>query len=192
MKMAELLGDDTIYKKSRNFGFGMTTGIRLPSETPGKLRPLKDWSGFSSRMVSIGQELSTSNLQIATSYCAIANGGYIVKPYVVKSIGGFNLDQNYPKVIRKVMSPNTASQLLTMLESVVVSGTGTNAYIPGFRVGGKTGTAEKFFNGSYSKRDFISSFASVFPVDDPKYVYSVSRFSFIWIPLGKMKRLHPL
>ena len=174
MKMAELLGDDTIYKKSRNFGFGMTTGIRLPSETPGKLRPLNDWSGFSGRMVSIGQELSTSNLQIATSYCAIANGGYLVKPYVVKSIGDFNVGQNYPKVIRKVMSSNTASELLIMLEDVVVSGTGTNAYIPGFRVGGKTGTAEKFIDGSYSKREFISSFASIFPVDDPKYVCIVS------------------
>ncbi len=174
MKMAELLGDDTIYKKSRNFGFGMTTGIRLPSETPGKLRPLNDWSGFSGRMVSIGQELSTSNLQIATSYCAIANGGYVVKPYVVKSIGDFNVERNYPKVIRKVMSSNTASQLLNMLEDIVVSGTGTNAYIPGFRVGGKTGTAEKFIDGSYSKREFISSFASIFPVDDPKYVCIVS------------------
>lgn len=174
MKMAEILGDNIIYDTSRKFGFGMTSGIRLPSETSGKLRTLKHWSGISGRMVSIGQELSSSTLQIAMAYSTIANGGFLIKPYIVRSIGDTKIDYNYPKVIRKIISTKTSKQILSMLEEVVVSGTGTKAYIPGFRVGGKTGTAEKFIDGSYSKRYFISSFASIFPIDDPKYVCVVS------------------
>jgi len=174
MKMAEILGENIIYDMSRKFGFGMISGIRLPSETPGKLRTLKQWSGISGRMVSIGQEISSSTLQIAMAYSTIANGGFLIKPYIVKSVGDSNSNHSYPKVIRKIMSTKTSEKILSMLEEVVVSGTGTKAYIPGFRVGGKTGTAEKFIDGSYSKRDFISSFASIFPIDDPKYVCVVS------------------
>ena len=184
MKMAEILGDNTIYDTSRKFGFGMTSGIRLPGETPGKLRTLKQWSGISGRMVSIGQEISSSTLQIAMAYSTIANGGFLVKPYIVKSVGDSNMDNDYPKVLRKIISPETSEEILSMLEQVVVAGTGTKAYIPGFRVGGKTGTAEKFIDGSYSKREFISSFASIFPIDDPKYVCVVSvdspKYGFHW------------
>ena len=174
MKMAEILGDEIIYDTSRKFGFGMTSGIRLPGETPGKLRTLKQWSGISGRMVSIGQELASSTLQIAMAYSTIANGGFMVKPYIVKSVGDSSIEGNYPKVLRQIISPETSKEILAMLEAVVVNGTGTKAYIPGFRIGGKTGTAEKFINGSYSKSEFISSFASVFPIDNPKYVCVVS------------------
>ncbi|MBC8311023.1 MAG: transpeptidase family protein [Candidatus Marinimicrobia bacterium] len=174
MKMAEILGDEIIYDTSRKFGFGMTSGIRLPGETPGKLRTLKQWSGISGRMVSIGQEIASSTLQIAMAYSTIANGGFMVKPHIVKSVGDSNVEGNYPKVLRQIISSETSEELLAMLEKVVVTGTGTKASIPGFRVGGKTGTAEKFINGSYSKSEFISSFASIFPVDNPKYVCVVS------------------
>ena len=174
MKIAEILGDKILYNSSRRFGFGMKTGIKLPNETTGKLRMLKDWSGISGRMISIGQEISSSTLQVAMAYSTIANGGFMIKPYIVKTIGKSNLDNDYPKVLRKIISEDTCNKVLSMMEKVVTSGTGTNAYIPGFRIGGKTGTAEKFIDGSYSKRDFISSFASIFPVDNPKYVCVVS------------------
>ncbi len=184
MKMAELLGDNVIYDSSRRFGFGMTSGIRLPGETPGKLRTLKQWSGISGRMVSIGQEIASSTLQIAMAYSTIANGGFMVKPYIVKSVGNSNMDDTYPKVLRQIISPKTSEEILSMLEQVVIVGTGTKAYIPGFRVGGKTGTAEKFIDGSYSKSEFISSFASIFPIDNPKYVCVVSvdspKYGFHW------------
>ena len=184
MKMAEILGDNIIYDTSRKFGFGMTSGIRLPGETPGKLRTLKQWSGISGRMVSIGQEIASSTLQIAMAYSTIANGGFMVKPYILKSVGNSNADGSYPKVLRQIISPETSEEILSMLEEVVVNGTGSKAYIPGFRVGGKTGTAEKFIDGSYSKHEFISSFASIFPIDDPKYVCVVSvdspKYGFHW------------
>jgi membrane peptidoglycan carboxypeptidase len=125
-------------------------------------------------MVSIGQEISSSTLQIAMAYSTIANGGFMIKPYIVKSVGNSNTEGNYPKVLRQIISPETSEEILSMLEQVVVAGTGTKAYIPGFRVGGKTGTAEKFIDGSYSKDEFISSFASIFPIDNPKYVCVVS------------------
>ena len=97
LKMAKILGDNTIYDTSRKFGFGMTSGIRLPGETPGKLRTLKQWSSISGRMVSIGQEISSSTLQIAMAYSTIANGGFLVKPYIVKSAGDSNMDNDYPE-----------------------------------------------------------------------------------------------
>ena len=184
MKMAEILGDNTIYNTSRKFGFGMPSGIRLPGETSGKLRTLKQWSGISGRMVSIGQEISSSTLQIAMAYSTIANGGFLVKPFIVKSVGNANMGNAYPKVLRQIISPETSEEILSMLEQVVVAGTGRKAYIPGFRVGGKTGTAEKFIDGSYSKSEFISSFASIFPIDNPKYVCVVSvdspKYGFHW------------
>jgi len=184
MKMAEILGDNIIYDISRKFGFGMPSGIRLPGETPGTLRSLKEWSGISGRMVSIGQEISSSTLQVAMAYSTIANGGFLVKPYIVKSVGNSNLSKGYPKVLRRIISPKTSEEILSMLEEVIVKGTGSKAYIPGFRLGGKTGTAEKFIDGSYSKHEFISSFASIFPINDPKYVCVVSvdspNYGFHW------------
>ena len=134
MKIAEILGDKILYNSSRRFGFGMKTGIKLPNETTGKLRMLKNWSGISGRMISIGQEISSSTLQVAMAYSMIANGGFMIKPYIVKTIEKSNIDNDYPKVLRKIISEDTCNKVLSMMEKVVTSGTGTNAYIPGFRI----------------------------------------------------------
>ena len=174
MKIADILGDEAIYKASRNFGFGVSSGIELSGEVNGKLRTVDKWSALSGKEISIGQEIAVTTLQLANAFSVIANGGYLLKPKIIREQNRSNEKPTTPKVIRKVINEDVSKELLTFLETTVNKGTGKNAYIPGFRVGGKTGTAEKFINGSYSKHEFISSFAAIFPVDNPEYVCIVS------------------
>ncbi len=175
-KVVDQLGAEHIYDYARKFGFGIRTGIPLPSETPGLLRAYSDWSRLSGPSVSMGQEISVNTLQLALAYSAAANGGYLPSARIIKNISGKDYEgRNFsPRPVRQIMSAETASLLLAMMEDVVNDGTATKARIPGFRIGGKTGTAEKFIDGKYSKRNFISSFAAVFPIDDPKYVCVIS------------------
>ena len=175
-KMADQLGSRHIYDYSRKFGFGIQSGIPLPGETPGILRGYKEWTRLSGPSVSMGQEISINTLQLALAYSAVANRGYLPKAHIIKKIigSGYEERDSSPQPIRRVMSKETSEILLEMMEAVVNEGTATKARIPGFRIGGKTGTAEKFVNGAYSKREFISSFAAVFPIDAPKYVCVVS------------------
>ena len=175
-KAVDQLGAEHIYDYARKFGFGIRTGIPLPNETSGVLRSFSDWSRLSGSSVSMGQEISVNTLQLALAYSVVANGGYLPKGRIIKNIIGKEFEgRNFnPRPIRRVMSAETSRLLLKMMEDVVNEGTATNARIPGFRIGGKTGTAEKFIDGKYSKRDFISSFVGVFPIDDPKYVCVIS------------------
>ena len=175
-KVVDQLGAEHIYDYARKFGFGIRTGIPLPSETPGFLRAYSDWSRLSGPSVSMGQEISVNTLQLALAYSATANGGYLPNARIIKNIIGEDYEgRNFsPRPVRQVMSAETSRLLLAMMEGVVNEGTATKARIPGFRIGGKTGTAEKFIDGKYSKRNFISSFAAVFPIDDPKYVCVIS------------------
>ena len=175
-KISEQIGSHAIYNFARKFGFGVRTGVFLPSELSGTLRNHSRWSGLSGPIVSIGQEVSVTTLQLAMAYSVIANGGYLTEPRIIKSIAGENYDdRNYsPKVIRRVVSKSTSDFILNMMENVVDYGTGDNAKIPGYRIGGKTGTAEIFIDGKYSKDKFISSFVSIFPINKPKYVCIIS------------------
>jgi len=175
-KMVETMGSRTIYNYARKFGFGTKTGIALPSEASGLLRSYNKWNKLSGPFVSIGQEISINTLQLAIAYSSIANGGYLPSARIVKHISGNGFeDRDYsPKPIRRVVSNETAMALKLIMENVVNKGTASKARIPGFRIGGKTGTAEKFIDGKYSKDKFISSFAAIFPIDDPKYVCIVS------------------
>ena len=175
-KVVDQLGSEHIYDYARKFGFGVKTGIPLPNENSGVLRPYIDWSRLSAPSVSMGQEISVNSLQLALAYSAVANGGYLPSPRILLNISGDNYEKQdfSPRPVRQVMSNKTSQILLKMMEAVVNEGTATNAYIPGFRIGGKTGTAEKFIDGGYSETDFISSFAAVFPTDDPKYVCVIS------------------
>jgi len=175
-KVVDQLGAEHIYNYARKFGFGIRTGIPLPSETSGVLRTFSNWSRLSGPSIAMGQEISVNTLQLALAYSAAANGGYLPKASIIKNISGKDFERWDFSLspVRQVMSPQTSKLLLEMMEGVVNEGTATKARIPGFRIGGKTGTAEKFINGEYSKRNFISSFAAVFPVDDPKYVCVIS------------------
>ena len=176
VKAVSKLGPEHIYDYARNFGFGIQTGIPLPGESSGILRSYNDWSHYSAFSISMGQEISVNTLQLALAYCAVANGGYLLNPRIIKNISLEKyMDKNSRiKPIRKVISKKTASILLSMMEGVVNEGTANKASIPGFRIGGKTGTAEKFIDGEYSKKHFISSFAAIFPLERPKYVCIIS------------------
>ena len=172
-KIADLLSIQELYDKSRQFGFGVDTGILLPNEESGMLRETKDWSYLSNKSVAIGQEISCTTLQTAMAYSAIANGGFLLQPIIINSIGGQYLTKS-PVIIREVTNPKTSKTILALLEKVVDSGGGSNAYLEGYSVGGKTGTAQKFINGEYSNSEYISSFASIFPIENPKYVCVIS------------------
>ena len=176
IKAIENIGTGTLYDYARKFGFGIKSGIDLPGETGGILRPYKEWSRLSGPSIAIGQEVSANTLQLALAYSAVANGGYLIAPKIIKNISGKNyLNEDFrSKPIRKVMSKETSVIILQMMENVVNNGTATKAQIPGFRIGGKTGTAEKYINGKYSKKKFISSFAAIFPIDNPRYVCIIS------------------
>ena len=175
-KMVDQMGAQHIYDYARRFGFGIRTGVPLPSEASGVLRKFNEWTRLSGPFVSIGQEISINTLQLAVAYSAAANGGYLPNARIIKNISGNGYEERdySPKPVRKVMTRETSEILLSMMEDVVSHGTANKARIPGFRIGGKTGTAEKFVNGAYSKREFISSFAAVFPIDNPKYVCVIS------------------
>ena len=175
-KTVNNLSNIDIYKLCKNFGFGSKTGLPFKNESKGKLRSLKNWSKTSKTYVSIGQEVGVTNMQLALAYCAIANGGYLLKPNIIKTIK--NNDQiiynRKIEPIRKVINSENSKTILTMLNEVVNLGTAKSLDLNGYKIGGKTGTAQKFINGGYSKNEFISSFTSIFPIDRPKYVMVVS------------------
>tara|TARA_Y100000996_G_scaffold147764_1_gene113827 strand:+ start:18306 stop:20024 length:1719 start_codon:yes stop_codon:yes gene_type:complete len=175
-KLSDIIGEEQIFNSLKKFGLGTKTGIDLPGEERGFLRPLKSWSKVSKAMVSMGQEVSATNLQLSMIYASIANGGYLLKPKIIKKIDDSpnDINLNEVEVIRKVMNKNQSDKILDILTKAVKDGTGTNAIIPGYNVAGKTGTAEKFIDGAYSKEYFVSSFASIFPSDNPRFVCVIS------------------
>ncbi len=177
IKVAEDLGPDLIYKYCYRFGLGTRTGIDLPGESPGILREPGDWSSVSTGVVAMGHEIGTTTLQLALIYSAVANGGLLMRPLLVTEVidaGGEALVTNHPEVIRRVASPATMEQLRYMLYNVVEEGTGTEAQLPGYTIAGKTGTAQKFLDGEYSDREFVATFAAIFPADQPRLVCVVA------------------
>jgi len=176
VKISNLLGQKKIYDSLKKFGLGHKTGIDLPGEETGKVRDLKSWSKTTHSVVSFGQELSITNMQLSMIYASIANNGYLLKPKIVKKIKSINNFSDFSdvQVVRKVMSKEDSKNIINILERAVFDGTGKNAIIDGYHIAGKTGTAEKFIDGKYSKREFISSFASIFPSSEPQYVCIVS------------------
>ena len=172
-KIADLLSNEELYNKSREFGFGVDTGILLPNEQSGMLRLPENWTYQSNKSISIGQEISCTSLQLAMAYSSIANGGYLLQPVIVEYAD--NKPLNTPPIfIRKVMDKHISKTMLALMKKVVDYGSGSNAYLEGFDIGGKTGTAQKFIDGGYSESKYISSFASIFPISDPKYVCVIS------------------
>ena len=160
-KMVDQMGAQLIYDYSRKFGFGIRTGVPLPSEAPGVLREFSEWTRLSGTYVSMGQEISINTLQLALAYSAAANGGYLPSARIIQNISGNGYEERdySPKPVRQIMTSHTSELLLQMMEGVVNEGTATKARIPGFRIGGKTGTADKARYGGYSK-DKINTFIS--------------------------------
>ncbi len=175
-KISEKLSDIELYKYCKNFGFGTKSNLPFNNEAIGKIRDINQWSRTSKNYISIGQELSITNIQLAAAYCSIANGGYLLKPNIIKEIEAYDeiLYRKKPHVIRKVITEKTASLLIDAMEKVVDYGTAEKINLDGYKIAGKTGTAQKFIDGSYSSTNFVASFASIFPSDNPEYVIVVS------------------
>ena len=172
IKIAQKLGQEPLYTFSRDFGFGSPTGIQFPGESKGKLRQTKNWSEMSLAEVSIGYEVGVTALQLASAYAAIANGGYLIKPRLIKQIlsaKGEVIYSEKPEIIRKIGNPEIMETVKDMLVDVVQYGTGEKAKIKGWSIAGKTGTAYKFIDGAYSNK-YISNFAGFFPAEKPQVV----------------------
>jgi len=170
IKIAESLGKKSIYNQAREFGFGIKTGFDTSTEASGIFRDPSKWSLSSMHSIPIGYEISTTPIQIAMAYAAIANGGFLLKPYVVEKIEKHDdtIIKNQRSTKKRVLSQSNAEKLKIMLSHTVNEGSGKKAEIKGWDVAGKTGTSKKLVNGQYSDKDFISSFVGFFPSENPQ------------------------
>ncbi len=165
------LGKEKFYKYLEAFGFMEKTGIELPGESSGLTLPLEKVGPVELATMSFGQGLSITPIQLITAVSAIANDGRLMEPRLISGLAdnsGHVVETFEPVFKRQVISQSTSMEMLLMMESVVFNGSGKEAYIPGYRVGGKTGTAQKIVNGVYDDDKVIASFIGVAPVDDPK------------------------
>ena len=174
-KLALSVGEDKFYEYIRRFGFGERTGIELPGEIPGVIRPPQSWSKISITRIPMGHEVGVTPLQMTVAMAAIANGGKLVTPRIVKSVttaNGQTVSTFTPTVLRQVISPETASQIGTALRGVVSDrGTAAGAAVPGFIMCGKTGTAQKVSpHGGYDHGKYVVSFSGYMPADHPAFV----------------------
>ncbi len=176
VKAASLLGPDKMYKYIKLFGFTGRTGIDLPGEVVGLNRPVEKWSRVSMNAIPMGQEVTVTAMQLATAMSVIANNGLYVKPRIVKEIiteNGEVIKEFPPSIARKVISPKTAVYMRYILNGVVENGTGKKAKVDEFKVGGKTGTAQKIEGGTYSHSKFIASFIGFAPYEKPLLAVAV-------------------
>ncbi|MCG0276992.1 MAG: stage V sporulation protein D [Thermanaeromonas sp.] len=161
----------SFYDYIQGFGFGSPTGIDLTGEGTGILIPREELKPINIATIGIGQGIAVTPIQLAVAVAAVANGGKIVKPHLVKEIldsEGKVVRRIEPEVQRQIISPATAQVLRQLLEGVVSGGTGRNAYIPGYRVAGKTGTAQKPGPGGYQEGKYVASFIGFAPANDPQ------------------------
>ena len=165
------------YETFRNLGFGMPLGVPLPAEASGTLREPKQWSKQTSASILMGYEIAVTPLQLVTAYAAIANGGELLEPHLVKevrSIDGKVLYRAEPRSVRRVMSGEVARTVQQMLLAVVREGTATKADLATFDVAGKSGTARRTSqNAGYVAGNYTASFVGLFPGNDPQYVVLV-------------------
>jgi len=174
-KLALSVGDEKFYEYIRRFGFGERTGIELPGEIGGLVRAPRSWSRISITRIPMGHEIGVTPLQMTLAMAAIANGGKLVMPRIVKSIvsdDGRVISSLSPIVVRQVISPQTARQIGDALRGVVSDrGTAAAAAVPGFVIAGKTGTAQKVDpQGGYEHGKYVVSFAGYLPADHPAIV----------------------
>lgn len=163
----------SFYNYIRDFGFGKITGLDLPGEAKGIMIQGKDLKQVNIATISIGQGIAVTPVQLVSAMSAIANDGVLLKPHLVREIrdkDGNLIKAIESEIVKQVISKETAQETLGILEEVVSEGTGRNAYIEGYRVGGKTGTAQKAGAGGYLQGSYVASFLGVAPVDDPKLV----------------------
>jgi cell division protein FtsI (penicillin-binding protein 3) len=173
IKAALLLGNERFYRTIRGFGFGQLTGIDLPGESAGILHPVESWGPLAKAYIAFGQGISVTPLQLAAAAAAIADGGELLRPHVVAAVSrGETLMPKVPErpVAGRPISAATARDLKALLEGVVTAGTGRAAAVAGYRVAGKTGTAQIPVRGGYLRNGFLPSFVGFAPADRPALV----------------------
>ncbi len=178
IKVALRLGKERFAKYLSAFGFGSKTGVDFPGEISGQLKDYRLWSGVSLGSIAIGQEIGVTPMQMAAAYCALANGGTLMKPYIVSEIVGRAGEEGRkfrPQPVRRAITGETCAKVNKILQKVVETGTGRKARPAGYTAAGKTGTAQKIDpkTGAYSKKDYVSSFAGFVPANAPKLVILV-------------------
>jgi cell division protein FtsI/penicillin-binding protein 2 len=177
-KIGQKLGRKRLHDGLTRFGFGKKTGIELPGERDGLLWPVSQWTTYSETRVPFGQEICVTGMQIVRAFCILANGGRLVEPYLVKAIVNSEGEIEYlerPPPVGYIIKPEVAKWIVSdALAAVVNEGTGKRAKLEKWRVFGKTGTANIAKEGGYSEEDYIASFVSGAPADDPEIVVLVS------------------
>ena len=170
--LAQMLGRTRLSAWITKFGFGRTTGVDFPGESPGIVLPPDKWSGSTIGNVPIGQGIAVTPVQMAAAYAAIANRGVWSRPHLVDHVaGGARPSLNR----RRLVSPKIAKQLMSMLKDVVAEGTGQYAAMPGYQVAGKTGTAQKpDSRGGYATGRYVASFVGIVPASRPRFVILVA------------------
>jgi cell division protein FtsI (penicillin-binding protein 3) len=178
VKVAQLLGADMLYRYVKAFGFGAKSGIDIPGEISGSMKPTRQWSKTTITCVPMGQEVGVTALQLVSAVSVVANGGTLMKPYVIKEIrdkAGDMIKYTSPTVVRKVLDEETAARMKKILIGVVENGTGKLAKLDDFTAAGKTGTAQKIEpGGQYSHTRFMASFVGFAPAEDPLLAIAVT------------------
>ncbi len=175
-KLSGRLDPDVQYRYLRAFGFGTPTGLRYPAESSGLLRRPESWSRYSQASHAIGYEFNVTPLQITMAYGALANGGVLMEPRLVREVrsrDGRVVSRVEPRAVRRVVAPDVAEKVRSALRDVVEGGTGRQASLDNYAVAGKTGTARRFVAGRYAAGAYSASFAGYFPADDPQLVFLV-------------------
>ncbi len=172
-KLGVLLGDERLCSYLKLYGFDEPTGVTLPGEAKGVLRELSEWTKDSAPSIAIGHEISSTPLQLLTAYATFANGGLLVRPVIVLGTadarGRLTRFSGLQKVVRRVLTPEVAREMREeILAAVVESGTGKGAASDQYRLGGKTGTAQKLVDGRYARDKHVGSFVGFGPVSNPK------------------------
>ncbi len=172
-KLGEIMGPEKLHQTLKNFGFGELTGIDCPGETSGILSSYKRWTRIDAATIAFGQGISVSAIQLVAAVSAIANGGVLMKPFVARAItdkNGALVEKFGPKEVRRVVSKETADTMASILATVTAEGgTGTNAAMDGYKVCGKTGTAQKVGEtGGYAKGRYVASFVGFVPQENPE------------------------
>lgn len=178
VKLGQLLGKERLFSYINKFGFGEKTGVDLTGESKGILFNLDRVGNVELSTTAFGQGVSVTPIQQVTAISSVINGGYLYKPYILKSINepltNEVIDENYKELVRRTISSSTSKTMRLALESVVAKGGGKRAFIEGYRIGGKTGTAQKAQNGKYLVNNYIMSFVGIVPSNDPEAVLYIA------------------
>jgi cell division protein FtsI (penicillin-binding protein 3) len=172
-KVSDIIGGERLYRMAKDFGFGSLTGIEVPGEIRGELKKPSAWSVTTLNTIAYGYEVSVTPIQILAAYGAVANGGLLLRPYIVKKMVTATdeiVQEKKPQSVRKVLSDQVARTLTQFFEGVVERGTATLAKIEGVRIAGKTGTSKKYVEGRYQSGNYTASFVGFFPAEDPQVV----------------------